>query len=260
MMRLMLSLVLYLTSRLVITIAVTLIVGGFPIAIWPVFALVVGLEFLLALVGITRVAWSPKATPAGVTTVLQTLTYWLARPICSILGYQIRRDSASLRHLTRGKVVIAANHWGWGDTFVAIMALPAWLFFRLVPFRFAAKDTYVDAFWKKVCLFPMGAYPAKHDHEQSGLEIAIEFMARGQTIFIFPEGRISNDYRPEHAKIGVAYLASKTGSHVVPIGAKLHRPKRGATITVGEPLTVKPATDLQPSADAILAKIYHLGK
>jgi 1-acyl-sn-glycerol-3-phosphate acyltransferase len=77
-----------------------------------------------------------------------------------------------------------------------------------------------------------------------------EVLARGEVIGVFPEGTRSRDGLLHRGHVGAAHLALTTGAPIVPVGiigtdrvlptgARIVRPFQQATITLGEPISVR---------------------
>ncbi|MBV8986646.1 MAG: 1-acyl-sn-glycerol-3-phosphate acyltransferase [Acidimicrobiia bacterium] len=108
-----------------------------------------------------------------------------------------------------------------------------------------------DSLWK-VSLFgkfisALGAYPVhRGGADREALKRTVEVLQGGEPVVIFPEGTRQSGPKVEHLFEGAAYVASKVGVPVVPVGIggseqalrkgkKLPRPVK-VTIVVGEPI------------------------
>ena len=108
-----------------------------------------------------------------------------------------------------------------------------------------------DSLWK-VGLFgkfisALGAYPVhRGGADREALKRTVEVLQGGEPVVIFPEGTRQSGPKVEHLFEGAAYVASKVGVPVVPVGIggseqalrkgkKLPRPVK-VTIVVGEPI------------------------
>jgi 1-acyl-sn-glycerol-3-phosphate acyltransferase len=107
---------------------------------------------------------------------------------------------------------------------------------------------------------------------QAMLDAAADLLERGELFGIHPEGTRSPDGRLYRGKIGVAWLALKTGApvlpvalkgteKVLPVGSRVPRPAK-IGITIGEPLKVAGdhtnARDRRRVTDDIMAAIQRL--
>ena len=104
--------------------------------------------------------------------------------------------------------------------------------------------------WFSSCI---GAFPVQRDQlDRVALETAQALLARGEMLLVFPEGTRGTGRAIGEVHNGCAYLATTTGTRVIPIGvagteeamppgAKLARPRR-VVVTVGEPIEPAQAT------------------
>jgi len=140
-----------------------------------------------------------------------------------------------------GGVIVAPNHISFFDSVVLIQSMPRRTFFL-------GKAEYMTS-WFTSKLFPaMGMIPL--EREQTGkamaaLAVAADALRRGHPLAIYPEGTRSRDGRLHRGHTGVAQLAIMSGAPILPvglvgtdaiqpIGARLPRPFRRATVRFGE--------------------------
>jgi len=114
-----------------------------------------------------------------------------------------------------------------------------------------------DSLWKvpglRWLISALGAYPVhRGGADREALRRTIEVLEGGEPVVIFPEGTRRFGPKVENLFEGAAYVATKMGVPIVPVGIggseqalpkgkKLPRPVK-LTVVVGEPLT-PPATD-----------------
>ncbi|MEV0234444.1 lysophospholipid acyltransferase family protein [Nonomuraea sp. NPDC050786] len=173
-------------------------------------------------------------------------------------------------HVPRsGPAILAANHLSVLDSFLLPALLPRHV-------TFTAKNEYFDG--NPVSGFFMrlgGSLPIDRDSAhaaQAMLDAAAELLERGELFGIHPEGTRSPDGRLYRGKVGVAWLALKTGApvlpvaltgteKVLPVGSKVPRPAR-IGITIGAPLRFEgdhtKARDRRQVTDEIMAAIQKL--
>ncbi|MEU4547707.1 lysophospholipid acyltransferase family protein [Nonomuraea dietziae] len=168
-----------------------------------------------------------------------------------------------------GPAILAANHLAVIDSFLIPALLPRHV-------TFTAKSEYFSG--NPVSQWFMrlgGSLPI--DRESAGaaqamLDSAAELLERGELFGIHPEGTRSPDGRLYRGKVGVAWLALKTGApvlpialsgteNVLPLGAKVPRfTKIG--IKIGAPMTFegdyKNARDRRRVTDEIMVEIQKL--
>jgi 1-acyl-sn-glycerol-3-phosphate acyltransferase len=147
----------------------------------------------------------------------------------------------------KGPVIIASNHLSFIDSILIPMIAPR----RVV---FMAKAEYwttpgIKGLFMKGFFTGIGALPierGEHRGAQAVLDTALEVVESGVAFGIYPEGTRSRDGRLYRARVGVGWLALKSGAPVVPVGligtpdllpvgAKLPRFKR-VTVRFGEPI------------------------
>lgn len=130
-----------------------------------------------------------------------------------------RRRSSGMEHLPPGGVIVAVNHISHTDPIV----LADWLLqeARRIP-RFMAKST-LFRHGTVVGAVMRGAdqIPVLRDAPDASLALvaAVDALARGELIAIYPEGTVSRDPDkwPMLARTGVARLALLSGAPVVPV-------------------------------------------
>jgi 1-acyl-sn-glycerol-3-phosphate acyltransferase len=163
-----------------------------------------------------------------------------------------------------GPLIVAANHRRYVDPVLVSMAVP-----RRIQWM-AKKELYVFPFVR--FFYFIGTFPV--DRQKGGraaLKTALNLLAAGWALGIFPEGTRRKSYNPEDApKSGVAMLASRGGVPVLPVfvdrvpgllerlrGGKLH-------IYIGDPITPDNKTRERRArreiAEEVLRAIYALDK
>jgi 1-acyl-sn-glycerol-3-phosphate acyltransferase len=173
-------------------------------------------------------------------------------------------------HVPRtGPAILAANHLSVLDSFLLPALLPRHV-------TFAAKNEYfsgnpVSSWFMRLG----GSLPIDRESAhaaQAMLDAAADLLERGELFGIHPEGTRSPDGRLYRGKVGVAWLALKTGApvlpvalsgteKVLPVGATVPRPAK-IGITIGEPLKFAGdhanARDRRQVTDDIMAAIQRL--
>jgi 1-acyl-sn-glycerol-3-phosphate acyltransferase len=142
-----------------------------------------------------------------------------------------------------GGVIVAANHISFFDSVALLQSIPRRAFF-------IGKAEYMNS-WTTRRLFPaMGLIPIEREQARkamAALEVAADVLVRGDVLSIYPEGTRSRDGMLHRGHTGVAQLALMSGAPIVPvglvgtdriqpIGARVPRPFRRATVRFGEPL------------------------
>jgi 1-acyl-sn-glycerol-3-phosphate acyltransferase len=145
---------------------------------------------------------------------------------------------------TDGPAIVAANHVSFFDSVLLMFALPR-------PVSVLGKAEYTDRRVTNWLFCGAGMIPIRR---ASPGDLARAFdqvgdvLNRGEVVGVFPEGTRSRDGLLHRGHSGAAHLALITGAPLVPVGiigtdqvlptgARLVRPFRQVTISVGEPIT-----------------------
>lgn len=123
-------------------------------------------------------------------------------------GIRIR----GLEHLPhRGPVILAPNHVSLLDPWIMCAAVPN-------PMRSMAAEYLYQTPGLAQYLYGMGAFPLKQGASDiQAMGKARDLLQKGATVMIFPEGGCSPDGKPRPWQPGVAVLALRTGSPVIPV-------------------------------------------
>jgi 1-acyl-sn-glycerol-3-phosphate acyltransferase len=121
----------------------------------------------------------------------------------------------------RGPVILASNHLSFVDSMLIPMVAPR----RVV---FIAKAEYFETRGFKGRLMKsffaaIGAIPVRRgDHRaaKDSLDQSLAVINSGGAFVIYPEGTRSLDGRLYRAKVGVGWLALKSGAPIVPVGVQ----------------------------------------
>ncbi len=184
--------------------------------------------------------------------ILQTLIWIPTRLILWVFsGFKVS-GLENLKGLKTG-VIFAANHSRSLDPIVLPAALP--FFSRFMPIFYTSRErTFykVKAWWEKI-LYSESWFNAWGAHKvvvgQKNFEIALEkhikILKSGKSLFIFPEGGTTKDGKLKPGKPGIAYLADKLSTPVVPVAIegnygltmkKFFRGKANISVTFGKPV------------------------
>lgn len=168
--------------------------------------------------------------------VLLTSYFSLARIFCWYFGID-RRVPKELLNLNKGSYIIVANHKKAIDPYVILATLPFETFRTLLPIRFFTANIFLEHWWQKCLLLPFGCFRAySAERKISGVKGGLYLSDRGQTLFIFPQGkRIKNTSKSE-LKIGVGYLAQKRNFTILP--SYINYQKKGTKVYWGEPFKI----------------------
>ena len=186
--------------------------------------------------------------------LFQVVAWPPTRFLLWFLGRLEVRGLENLGKLPKGKAVIfASNHSAEIDPFIPPASLP--FMSRFVPLYYTIREKsfydesgFLQIFYGGFLFKFIGGqyvYAGLKDYEKS-LANHIELLRQNRNLFIFPEGGINrkgNGVR--EAKGGVAYLAEKMNSPIVPIGisgmygmsfADFFMRKRKIRVTFGAPI------------------------
>lgn len=100
----------------------------------------------------------------------------------------------------------------------------------------------------------LGAIPVRRgEADREALKAAKALLDRGESMFVFPEGGRQSQHEVGELFVGAAWLASKTGAHVIPVGVSgtdqamgegdRFPKRRRVGIAVGEPMTAPSGID-----------------
>lgn len=186
--------------------------------------------------------------------MLQKILYWISKPlVLSYTGTALRMNIHRQESLPSGAKIIAANHPSTTDPFfvASMLRTQSFILINNLLFQVPILGEYLRR---------SGHIPVIAGSGQAALDRALEHLAKGHSIMIFPEGDLS----PEEGgfkkpRTGVARLAILSGAPVIPVGIHLQRERchtirsrvkgndeygrwylRGPyNITVGRPITFR---------------------
>ena len=201
---------------------------------------------------------------------LQTIARALLTPPFRFLW---KVTTEGMQHLPEsGGAIIAPNHISVLDSFFVPLVLPRRI-------TYVGKAEYLDD-WKTKWLFPaMGMIPidrAGGDASTRALDAAARTLDRGELFGIYPEGTRARDGVLHKGHTGIARLALRTNSPIVPVGiigtdtvqppdARLPAPFRRVHIRFGRPIPVERYLDrandrmvLRQITDEVMFEIRNL--
>lgn len=160
------------------------------------------------------------------------LLFLLLGPVRSHGAYRVPKE---------GGVLIVGNHLADCDPPVVQIACPR-------PIRFMAKSDLWDIKWLRRFITWAGAFPiVRGEPDRAALKRAVDLLARGEAVCIFPEGELSESGELLPIKPGVALIIRMAGvpviccgirgsSRVMPYGTLIPRPSwHSIDVTWGEP-------------------------
>ena len=137
----------------------------------------------------------------------------IALTLFKVMGWKIRRFG--VEHIpTSGAVVLASNHVGYLDfVFVGYAARDRG---RLV--RFMAKKEVFDHKVSGPLMRGMKHIPVdRFARASDSVDLAVEYLRRGEAVGMFPEGTISRSFVPRSGKTGAARMAIQAGAVLLPV-------------------------------------------
>ncbi len=161
-----------------------------------------------------------------------------------------------------GSVILAGNHRTWFDPILIAIRV------KFIS-AYMAKAELFDHFPLNVIIKAVHGFPTRRNSaDVSALTRAENMIRNGYNLTIFPEGTRSKDGKIGRAKSGVAFIASKCGVPVYPVGisfkSKLHFRSK-ITVRFGKPIS--PAelhinsmskADLRAAGELIMSNIAGL--
>ena len=157
-------------------------------------------------------AATAKLSPASAPVAFPRLYETLRGPVRAGLERLFGLAVEGLAHLPdRGPYIVAANHHNYLDGVVLGCAIPPPIAFLVMP-----------RVWRATPLHPffhrrIGSIPVDLDRPDPGaLRRALDALAAGRVVGIFPEGPFSLRGRLERGLPGVGLLALRSGVAVVP--------------------------------------------
>lgn len=187
------------------------------------------------------------------------LLYWLTKVIFGVFAKIFLRLKVEGRENlpTEGGFILAANHASSLDPFMIMSAVPHYI-------RWMVIYEYYDLGHLRWLLKRMRFIRTENNLPKN----AFYALRQGEIIGAFPEGRRTWDGHLGQAKPGVAALARKTSSPVVPVAvlgtfAALPRTRKRLkfcpiTVRIGKPLFFSQPTDKKENAEADRRNIQRL--
>lgn len=180
--------------------------------------------------------------------------------------FRIKSNSDNLKIEPDKKYILIANHPTRIDAFLVLVSMSFRDYFRLMPMRFLVAEEYLDKWYKKAILFPLGDVSTKQDSGLKILDVLKSFLEDNQSIFIHPAGFLEKKDVYLKPKIGAVYLEREVKSaEILPVKieiigklnlSSIIRRRTKATITFKKPFRhTKFNKDLQPLAGDLMDKI-----
>jgi 1-acyl-sn-glycerol-3-phosphate acyltransferase len=182
------------------------------------------------------------------------MLYAFIRGLGRLIFYFLGLKVEGLSNLpSTGAVIIAANHVSNWDPVVIALALDR-------PIHFMGKSELFKCEILGKFITKLNAFPVRKDvPDRQAIKKALQVLAEGQVLGIFPEGgrNFTGDMK---AQPGVVLLALKSGAPIVPVGCMgtNHRLPLGwfhpLLVRVGEPFYLRKIED-QKSKSAVMEQL-----
>ena len=160
----------------------------------------------------------------------------------------------------KGRLIVACNHISFADPAVIISHFP-------YSIHFIAKSELFENPVTAFLLSNLNAFPVRRGlSDRSAIKYACDILNQDKILGIFPEGRRVRSAIPEKAKRGVAFIARRTGSDILPaslyVDPKEDVLRQRITLRFGRVLKnselFSDGQDLDKAADLIMNNIEKL--
>lgn len=138
------------------------------------------------------------------------------RAILRALRVSVRYTASSGRLLGTRPTIFTCNHQSLIDGVLIALASPRPLVFA-VNVDHAQTNTVTRTGLRVLSSLGLGEVVAVDDSRPCGIRQLVKALKQGQSVMVFPEGRISKDGRPSEAMPGVAWMAQRTGAAAHPL-------------------------------------------
>jgi len=131
--------------------------------------------------------------------------------------------------------ILASNHQGYSDHFLITIPFKDWL----EKIHFIGK---METFLHPILFGPIYFFAEtitvnrKSKKRREVLKKAVQYLNKGKIIIIYPEGGINKEKIIRRGKTGVAELAFKTRSPILPIGISTKKNSFKKIIRIGKPI------------------------
>jgi 1-acyl-sn-glycerol-3-phosphate acyltransferase len=137
-------------------------------------------------------------------------------------------------NLPRGKAIVAANHQSYIDPLAVGAAIPEEVSYL------AREDVFKVAPFRWLCVKVNAILIRKRQADRWALKMALEKLADGKKVVVFPEGTRSYDGELQAPETGIGFLARYSGAPVVPtyVSGTFHALPRGGAMIRRQPVSV----------------------
>ena len=143
------------------------------------------------------------------------------RAVIRVLALRLLRVRATYSPGTvdlmrKGRVVVCANHVSLLDGLVVALASPAPLVFG-VDTDFSVRSKAASRGMAALAFLGFGAVVPVDMQSPFGIRALVKALDRGDSIMLFPEGRISDTGQPLPHQPGLAWLLAKSGAPLLQV-------------------------------------------
>jgi len=141
------------------------------------------------------------------------MLYYLFWPVITVFYWLIFRPKVSGRKALRlrGRVVYVCNHFSLGDPISLACLAPR-------PIHYMAKSDLLGSWYAKIFFKALLAFPvARNTADRTSIKTALNGLARGCAVGIFPQGTRQKDGRLTEPEKGAAFIALRADAPIVPV-------------------------------------------
>lgn len=165
-----------------------------------------------------------------------TWQFFVGRALFRVVFKRMGLEIEGLQNVPRtGPLIVASNHRSHADPPVVGVSLPR-------PVHYMAKRELFEVPLFGPIIRRTGAFPVTRGRpDRRALRWALQLLADGKGVVMFPEGTRSLDGRLKAPELGVALIALKSRAPVLPMALQgtEHILPRGATMPQSHPLKVR---------------------
>lgn len=133
-----------------------------------------------------------------------------------LLRVRATYSPASVELLRKGRVVVCANHVSLLDGLVVALASPVPLLFG-VDTDFSVRSKAASRGMAALAFLGFGGVVPVDMGSPFGIRALVKALDRGDSIMLFPEGRISETGEPLPHRPGVAWLVARSGAPLLQV-------------------------------------------
>lgn len=217
-----------------------------------------------------------------IAKIFQMFTYWpIYLGLKFFAGYKIEGQE-NLKGLEDKGVIFASNHASYIDGPISAASMPRRSFYPsdFFPIRFLALRQYYK--WLNPFPLPFNFLTAAYVKINGSIPIdktggdlfnalvnAVEALKNGDKVWIYPEGRRTQDGNLQPGKRGVVFLHQQIGAPVVPVGIsgsfkmsflRFLLGKHKIRIKIGKPIYNLNSASLEEGVEKVMHEIENLIK